>query len=189
MTANFNTIAFFGADHQQQVEVLTNMANEVGFKFTPKGIDYNLEYLPNFVTKQGKHEGVVFTWGASTSLDALDYYAWRFWSKSGPTSGAIGFGGPDGSLGDNSGDPIVDGLIEKGFAETDPAARVKLIEDLQKHLAGQQYGVMRPGLASSFRLAWESVNNFLVFQNDSRGNAGDIDYYHWWLDQTKGPFA
>jgi len=179
----------FGLDHQQQVEVLHQYAREVGFKIKPQPIDYNLEYLPKIVTQQGKFHGWAFRFGATSSADPLDFYIWRYWSKSGPTSGSLGFGGQDGSLGDQSGDPDVDSLIEKGYAELDPAKRNAIIHDLQRHLARQQYGVSRPGTASQFILAWPALGNAQVFQGDSRCNPAGAPGgpYTWWVDDTKAP--
>ncbi|HWO72444.1 MAG TPA: ABC transporter substrate-binding protein [Dehalococcoidia bacterium] len=179
----------FGLDHQQQVEVLHQYAREVGFKIKPQPIDYNLEYLPKIVTQQGKFHGWAFRFGATSSADPLDFYIWRYWSKSGPTSGSLGFGGPDGSLGDQSGDPIVDSLIEKAYAELEAAKRIEIIHDLQRHLAKEQYGVSRPGVGSGFALAWPVVGNYAVFQGDSRAvvPGGGGGPYTWWVDDTKAP--
>ena len=137
----------FGLDHQDQVEVMDNYAREVGFKPIPKQLDYNLEYLPQIVTQQGKFNGLAYRFGATSSADPVDYFVWRYWSKSGATSGSLGFGGPDGSLGDQSGDPEVDSLIERAMQETDNAQRVTLVHgpaeaprrpDVRCHTAGHR---------------------------------------------------
>jgi peptide/nickel transport system substrate-binding protein len=172
----------FGADHQRQVEVVEAMTREVGFKTAPKPIDYNIEYLPKIVTAQGKFDGWAWRFGATTSADPIDYYVWRFYSKSGATSGALGF--DLNGRGDQSGDPEVDALIEKGLVETDAPKRNAIIHDLQRHLAKMQYGVTRPGVGSGFILAWPAVANYQVYQGDSR-NAGGL--YTVWLDDTKAP--
>jgi peptide/nickel transport system substrate-binding protein len=179
--------AQFGLDHQRQVEVLDGWAREVGFKVTAKPIDYNLEYLPQIVTAQGKFTGWAYRFGATTSGDPMDYYAWRYWSKSGPTSGALGF--DVNGRGDQSGDPAVDALIEKGLAETDFEKRKALIHDLQRTLAKQMYGVTRPGVGSGFTLAWPAVGNYMVFQGDTRAAAAGSggSPYTWWVDDTRAP--
>jgi peptide/nickel transport system substrate-binding protein len=177
--------AQFGLDHQDQVQVLHNYGQEVGFKLRVKPIDYNLEYLPQIVTQQGKFQGLAWRFGATTSADPLDYYVWRFWSQSGPTSGSLGFGGPDGSRGDQSGDAEIDSLIDKAYAELDTKKRNDLIQDMQRILGKQQYGVTRPGVASGFLMAWPVVGNYQVFQGDSRAGLGSV--YSWWVDDTKPP--
>ena len=179
--SKFITGSQFGTDHQRQVEVLDGWARDVGFKITAKPIDYNIEYLPQIVTAQGKFPGWAYRFGATTSGDPVDYYAWRYWSKSGATSGSLGF--DVNGRGDQSGDPEVDALIERAIAELDDGKRRSLIHDLQRHLAKMQYGVTRPGTATQFRLAWPAVGNYQVFQNDSRTQG----MYTWWVDDTKEP--
>jgi peptide/nickel transport system substrate-binding protein len=183
------TGAQFGLDHQDQVEVLDGWAREIGFKLAAKPIDYNLEYLPQIVTQQGKFSGMAYRFGATSSMDPLDYFVWRYWSKSGPTSGSLGFGGPEGSLGNQAGDPEVDRLIESALGEVDNTKRISTIQEIQRHLAKQQYGVLRPGLASGFTLAWPALGNVQVFQGDSRGfqpNAPGSPYT-WWVEPEQAP--
>ena len=82
---------------------------EIGLKPKPTGLDYNIDYLQKFITQQGMYQGILYRAGAVTSADAVDYFVWRYWSKSGPTSGALGLG--VGGKGDKSGDPDVDRMI------------------------------------------------------------------------------
>jgi len=183
--SQYITQLFFGADFIRRVEVLDAYAKEVGLKPVPKPIDYNLDYLPKVVTAQGKFEGWAYRFGATSSADPVDYYVWRYHSKSGATSGALGF--DVGNKGDQSGDPQVDALIDKAKAEMDVKKRVVHLQELQRYLAGKQYGVTQPGIASSFGLAWPAVGNYQVFQGDTR----DIETgaYTWWIDETKPPLG
>src|SRR5690606_25080907 len=80
-----NTPAF-GAAFPQQVAVIESMNQDLGLDVTSDPLDYNLGYLPNFVTKRGQHEGILIALGAVTSQSPVDYYVWRYYSKSGPTS-------------------------------------------------------------------------------------------------------
>ncbi len=161
-----NTV--FGPVYVAETEAMDNYARELGFDITNNPLDYNLDYLPKFITQQGQFEGILYGIGAVTSDDITDYYLWRYYSKTGATSGQLGFGGTDGSLGDKSGDPDVDAMIEKAKAEFDVDARMQIIHDLQRHLAKQQYAVMRPGFADQFYVGWPAVSNFTYWQNDSR---------------------
>jgi hypothetical protein len=136
------------------------------------------------VTKRGQHEGIAVTLGAVTSPNPTDYYVWRYYSKSGATSGAI-FG--DIGSGPGEGDPEVDAFIDKAKAEFDAEKNSAILGDLQRYLAGKQYAVSSPGGASEFSLAWPAVQNYLTFQGDSR--AINSFYYTWWLDPTKAPIA
>ena len=172
----------FGPQFPLQMEVIMSFNREIGIKPTSEPIDYNLRYLPDFVTKRGQHEGVVFTLGAVTSPDPVDFFVWRYYSKAGSTSGAV-FG--DIGSGDGAGDPKVDDMIEKAKAEFDSKKQAVILADLQKYLGGMQYAISSPGLGTSFSLAWPAVRNYLAFQGDSRA-IGSF-YYTWWLDDTQAP--
>jgi ABC-type transport system substrate-binding protein len=172
----------FGPNFPKQIEVMHAFNNEIGLKPKSEPLDYNLGYLPNLVTKRGQHEGVGFTLGAVTSSDSVDYFVWRYYSKSGATSGAI-FG--DIGSGPGEGDPKVDEFIDKAKGELDAKKQVTILQDMQRYLAGMQYAVTSPGLATQFTLAWPAVRNYLAYQGDSR--AINSFYYTWWLDDTLAP--
>jgi peptide/nickel transport system substrate-binding protein len=178
-----NTPAF-GAAFPQQVAVIESFNQELGLTVESDPLDYNLGYLPNFVTKRGQHEGILIALGAVTSQSPGDYYVWRYYSKSGATSGAI-FG--DIGSGAGEGDPEVDALIESAKAELDSEGEVKILGDLQRYLAEKCYTVGSPGNASEFDLAWPAVRRHLTYQQDGRSIFSY--YYEWWLDETKAPLA
>jgi peptide/nickel transport system substrate-binding protein len=176
-----NTPAF-GAAFPKQMAVIESFQTDLGLKVTSDPIDYNLKYLPEYVTKRGQHEGVLIALGAVTSQDPVDYFVWRYYSKSGATSGAI-FG--DIGSGTGEGDPKVDDFIEKAKAELDAKNRASILADLQKYLAGMAYTVGSPGNATTFDLAWPALKNHYVHQQDSRSITSF--YYSWWLDETEAP--
>ena len=173
----------FGAAFPKQIAVMEAFMNEIGLKVSSDPIDYNLKYLPEYVTQRGKHEGVLIALGAVTSPDPVDYYVWRYYSKAGVTSGAIF---QDQGAGDGAGDPKVDDMIDKAKGELDPDKQGEILNDLQRYLGGMQYTVGSPGTATSFDLAWPAVKNHLALQGDSRG-APNAYYYTWWLDDTQAP--
>ena len=177
-----NTPAF-GAAFPQQVAVIESFNQDLGLTVESDPLDYNLGYLPNFVTKRGQHEGVLIALGAVTSQSPVDYYVWRYYSKSGATSGSI-FG--DLGSGAGEGDAEVDSLIDAAKGELDGAGQVKILGDLQRYLAEKCYTVGSPGNASEFDLAWPALRRHLSFQQDSRSITSY--YYQWWLDETKAPF-
>jgi ABC-type transport system substrate-binding protein len=181
-TSHWPNFPLFGPNFPKQIAVIESFNSDLGLKPTSDPIDYNLKYLPDYVTKRGQHEGIVFTLGAVTSPDSVDYYVWRYYSKSGATSGAI-FG--DIGSGAGEGDPKVDDFIDKAKGELDATKQVTILSDLQKYLAGMQYCISSPGLGTSFTLAWPAVKNYLAYQEDSR--AINSFYYTWWLDQTLEP--
>jgi ABC-type transport system substrate-binding protein len=172
----------FGANFPKQIEVIEQFNRDIGLTVDSDPLDYNLGYLPNFVTKRGQHEGILISLGAVTSPNPTDFYVWRYYSKSGATSGAI-FG--DVGSGGGAGDPEVDSLIDAAKAEFDGAKNAAILGDLQRYLGGMQYCVSSPGVASGFELAWPVVQNYATFQQDSR--AINNFYYTWWLDETKAP--
>jgi ABC-type transport system substrate-binding protein len=176
-----NTPAF-GAAFPKQVEVIEQFQNELGLKVTSDPIDYNLKYLPEYVTKRGQHEGVLIALGAVTSSDPVDYFVWRYYSKSGATSGAI-FGDIGSSVG--AGDPKVDEFIDRAKSELDGAKQKTILQDLQRYLGGMMYTVGAPGNATTYDLAWPAVRNHLAFQQDSRSITSY--YYKWWIDDTQAP--
>jgi ABC-type transport system substrate-binding protein len=177
----FVEAAPFGPTYNNEVEVLDGWARDAGFKPTPVGLNYNIDYLQRYITQQGKHDGVLHRAGAVSSPDPVDFFVWRYWSKSGPTSGSLGLGvnGPS--------DPAVDSFIERAKAEFDVKKQASIIHDMQRHLAKTQYCVSRCGQASTFDLAWPAAANFRVFYNDSR--AINNHYYTTWVDDTKAPIA
>jgi peptide/nickel transport system substrate-binding protein len=181
-TSHWPNFPLFGPNFPKQIAVIESYNQDLGLKVTSDPIDYNLKYLPDYVTKRGQHEGIVFTLGAVTSPDPVDYYVWRYYSKSGATSGAI-FG--DVGSGAGEGDPKVDDMIDKAKAEIDPKKQGAILADLQRYLAGMQYAISSPGLATQFTVAWPAVRNYLTYQGDSR--AINSFYYTWWLDDTQAP--
>ncbi len=180
-----HTITQSAANHKTETEVMDQFAREIGLKITSKFLD-NVQYLANFSGQQGKFPGYLIAGGVAASRGVTDYFVWRFYSKSGPTSGALGFGGRDGRLGDQSGDPEVDSLIDKLKAEFSATASRKIIHDLQRYLAAQAYCVPRPGFADSFVLAWPAIRNFATFQGDTRVSVpGIYGLPAYWYDSSK----
>jgi peptide/nickel transport system substrate-binding protein len=181
-SAFVNPPTFTLQGYNDEAEIRDAFKREIGLKPVPTGLDYNIDYLQKYITQQGKIQGTFYRLGAVSSPDPVDYYVWRYWSKAGPTSGAIFTGeGND----ESAGDPRVDDLIEKAKAEVDVKKQIAHLHDLQRHLAKFQYCISRAGLASGFALAWPAVGNFRVFQGDSR--AINNHYYTTWVDDTKEP--
>jgi len=181
-SAFVNPPTFTLTGYNDEAEIRDAFKREIGLKPIPTGLDYNIDYLQRYITKQGNIQGTFYRLGAVSSPDPVDYYVWRYWSKAGPTSGAIFTG--DGSE-VSGGDPKVDELIEKAKGETDVRKQTSLLHELQRYLAKYQYCISRAGLASGFSLAWPALANFRVFQGDSR--AINNLYYTVWIDETKEP--
>jgi peptide/nickel transport system substrate-binding protein len=178
--------AVFGPIYTSQVEVMDQFAREVGFDVEAFPLDYNLDYLPKVVTKQGHFEvpnmGWAYAIGAVTSPDPTDLWVWRFYSKGGVTSGSIGMGTPGGPAADAE----IDSLTEAAIGEFDSEKRLEIIHDLQRHTSEQMYAVSQPGNAAGFWLAQPTIRNFYVYQNDSRVVQQGLHGMHkLWFDETK----
>ncbi len=183
-------VDIFGGTYPQGTEAMDNFARSLGFTVNSQTIIYNKDYLPKYVTQKGQFQGILYGIGATPSFDITDYYIWKYYSKSGETSGALGYGGTDGSKGDASGDPQVDTLIESARHELDASKRQKTIEDLQRYLSKEQYAVSPPGVATEFVMAWPIVSNYMVFQDDSRTVSFTFPgLMTYWLDTSKPPGA
>jgi ABC-type transport system substrate-binding protein len=166
-----------GADWQKQIQVTEGMAVEAGFRTTANLIDYQKEYGPVIRDGHGQYDGWGYTSSGPPGNHAVTYYHWRFHS-----TGQVFLGYDTKGAGDGSGDPHVDGEIERARGEFDSAKRQVIIHDLQRYLAKAQYCVPIPGFADGFTLAWPAVQNYNVWQGDKRGVN-----YSWWLDDTKAP--
>ena len=57
---------------------------------------------------------------------------------------------------------------------------------MQRHLAKSMYGLINPGTATTFALAWPAVRNYQTYRH-----IGQSPWTHYgvWLDETKAPFA
>jgi ABC-type transport system substrate-binding protein len=175
--SNYISGTQLGTDHQKQIQVLEEMANQAGFKSTPNLIDYVSEY-PKFRDGRGKFNGWAYVSTPAPGNDAVTLLNYRYYSK-----GGVNFLGFDaGGKGDDSGDPFVDAQIEKARAEFDTDKRKAIVDDLLRYLGKAQYGVPNPGVASGFTLAWPVLSNFQVVQGEKRGVN-----YDWWIDETQAP--
>jgi peptide/nickel transport system substrate-binding protein len=169
-----------GRPYHQQIEVRLQMLNDIGVRGTPNLIDYTTQYVPQYITKAGAFDGILFRVGVAASNDPVVWTEWRYKSKSG--DGWIGFDAA--GVGDASGDPEVDSIITKARSERDVESRKSLLGDLQRYLAQKMYLISEPGVSDTFDLTWPAVGNHRVFNGDRRTHAAT-----WWLDDTKQPLA
>ena len=60
------------------------------------------------------------------------------------------------------------------------------MHDLQRDLAKTMYGLINPGTATTFALAWPAVRNYQTYRY-----LGSSVWTHYgvWLDDTKAPFT
>jgi hypothetical protein len=70
--------------------------------------------------------------------------------------------------------------------EKDPAKRKALVQDLQRDLAKKLYGLINPGSANKFAMAWPALRGYQAYRH-----IGQSPWAHYgvWLDTTKAPFV
>ena len=76
----------------------------------------------------------------------------------------------------------MDALIVKARVERDTDKRKALVADIQRILAKDAYGILPPGVATGFIMAWPALGNFRVYQG------GRLNY-RLWVDQSRPPLA
>ena len=134
--------------------------------------------MPQYRDANGKFDGLIHKVGTTVGDDAVASLASRFSSKAGTQF----YGFDAAGKGDQSGDPAIEALIEKGRIEKDIEKRKGYVNDIQRLLAKGQYGILPPGVATSFQMAWPALGNFRVYQ-------GSRLMYRLWVDSTKAPIA
>jgi peptide/nickel transport system substrate-binding protein len=171
----------------EQLESIDGMASAVGFKINRVQFDDETAWNSMFTRGLGQFDGWAWRSGPVASPDPLDFYIAYY--QTGGSTGGLGFSA--NGTNDQAGDPEVNALIDKAKGEFDAPARVAILQDLQRYLGKRQYAVSRPGQTDILELVWPALQNFQVFQDDSRGGTGLVHngFYNWWIDETKAPIA
>jgi peptide/nickel transport system substrate-binding protein len=173
------------ADLARHSEAVEGMAGDAGFRVRVNDIDYATQYIPQVRDAQGQYEGVGFHTVTGTTpwrMSPVSALAAEYWSKAGATFKGFSTSGRN----DLSGDPAVDSLVEKARLEKDAKTRKTLVEDIQRHLAKSVYGLINPGTANKFSVAWPALRNFQVYRHIGQSAWKD---YSVWIDETKPPFT
>ena len=171
------------ADLARFAEALEGMAQEAGFRFSVVAEDYATQYIPKIRDGNGQYEGVGFHTVTGTTpwrINPVSALASEYWSKAGTTFKGFSTSGKN----DQSGDPAIDSMIEKARLEPDVNQRKTLVNDIQKALAKSMYGLINPGSATRWAVAWPAVQNYYVWHGPAAWT-----HYGVWLDQTKAPFT
>lgn len=162
-------------------EVLDGFMRELGITVNVNSLEYELEYVPDYRDGNGQYEGWTYTStaGAPNGGEAIIDLANQYWSKGGAGSYlGMSLTGKN----DQSGDPEVDALIEKGRLERDRETRREIVNDLQRYLSKAMYAVYSPGMGSIFVVAWPAVRNYRVWWDDRMNE-------RIWIDETKAPIS
>jgi ABC-type transport system substrate-binding protein len=166
----------------RSAEVVNAFANEIGVRTKVNSVDYLKEYISRYRNSQGQFEG----WAYGTDVGGapighvVSTLAQSYWSK-GDAAPYKGFS--ISGKNDRSGDPLLDAMIEKARLELDSERVRSLAFDIQRYLAKAMYQILPPGGATSFRMTWPCVRNYLAFLHPSS------QYYHYrvWIDETQPP--
>ncbi len=172
-------------DIARYAETIEAMVRDAGFRVTVNDIDYATQYIPQVRDANGQYEGLGFHTVTGTTpwrMHPASALTSEYWSKAGATFKGFSTTGRN----DKAGDPAVDAIIEKLRLEKDQAKAKVMMHDLQKDLAKKLYGLINPGSAQKFAMAWPSVRNYQTLRH-----IGQSPWTHYgvWLDTTKAPFA
>ena len=173
------------ANLARHAEALEGMVANVGIRIKINQVNYATEYIPNVRDANGQFEGIGWHTVTGTTpwrLSPVSALAAEYWSKAGATFKGFSASGKN----DKSGDPAIDSLIEKARLERDVAKRKGLVQDIQRQLGKSIYGLINPGTATIFHIAWPAVRNYQVYR--FVGNS-PWTHYSVWLDETKPPFT
>jgi peptide/nickel transport system substrate-binding protein len=168
----------------KNAQVLDGFTSDLGLTIKVDGIDYNKDYIPVYRDGNGQYDGWAYHTVSGTTpnrLSPVSSLAASYWSKSGVTFDGFSTTGKN----DQAGDPTLDAMIAKARVEPDVKARKTQVYELQRYLAKAMWGLMLPGGATSFTMAWPAVRNWNLYW----GGPGVWRGYKVWLDQTKPPFA
>jgi len=173
------------AELARYAEALEGMSLDAGFKTSVVAEDYNTVYIPKIRDGSGQYEGIGWHTVTGTTpwrMAPASALSAEYWSKGGQTFKGFSANGKN----DKSGDPAIDSLIEKARLEKDNKKRQGYIFDAQRQLAKSAYGLINPGTATTFAVAWPAVRNYQTYRHV--GGQG-WTHYGVWLDETKAPFT
>ena len=173
------------ADLARHSEAVEGMARDAGFRIAVRDVDYATEYIPQIRDANGQYEGVGFHTVTGTTpwrMSPVSALAAEYWSKAGATFKGFSTSGKN----DKSGDPAVDSMIEKARLERDAEKRKALVQDLQRDLGKKLYGLINPGTANKFAVAWPSLRNYQVYRHIGQSA---WTHYSVWIDESKPPFT
>jgi ABC-type transport system substrate-binding protein len=164
----------YGATYFDELEIVSGMLEEVGFKVNRKPREYETEWLPNYFYSRGDFDGL--SWGPGAGRAGVGIFVQNFYHSAGV--GNI----PEGV------DPKLDDMIRKQAEELDRETRIEQIQEIQKYMAVEMKVVPHDYSIPAFELAWPWVKNFGTFVGWPGGtNATQQIYIHNWIDKSLLP--
>jgi peptide/nickel transport system substrate-binding protein len=184
VTATFIASLQYGTTFQNQVQIQTGFANDIGFKTRLNNPDYQTEWLSNYYYGKGNFEGIAL--GADNpELDPGVFMFLRFH----PSGGRFKGFSPSG-IDPSQGDPQVTDMVNRIRQEFDVGKRKDIAKEFQQYMAKAMYAVPFPGQAAPFALSWPALGNANVYNVGGEGYGGGTETLPYlWLDQTKPPIA
>ena len=184
ITSNHFTTGEYGPDFVKNVELWEGMASEAGFRFKKNIID-RASFNRDIRDSNGHFSGISYKTGPPAPTgDPAGRLAFEF-----TKSGGLGFHGFDSAgKGNYSGDPYLETELGKAVYEPDVERRRKIVHEVQRYLAEQQYSIRWPGGANTFSLVWPALRNYQVWRP---GTALDslTNSMYLWIDSSKAPLS
>jgi peptide/nickel transport system substrate-binding protein len=169
-------------------EPIDGMLRELGIDITVNTPDYATDYIPNYRDGHGQFEGYAYATVLGTLPQVIHPVASlvaEYWPRGGDAFRGFSASGSN----DMAGDPELNAMIEKARLEFDTDALKSQLAEMQRYLAKAMWGLMTPGGATSFNMAWPAVKNHRVWRRTRQGGFSQWDPYSIWLDQSQPPFA
>jgi peptide/nickel transport system substrate-binding protein len=167
-------------------EPTDGMLRELGIKISVNNPNYANDYTPNYRDGKGQFEG----WTYATVLGTLPnviHPAAALVAEYWPRGGSAFRGFSSSGSNDQSGDPKLNAMLEKARLEVDTKALKTQLQDVQRYLAKTMWGLLVPGGATSFNMAWPAVRNHRTYRRTRNGNFAEWDPYKLWLDKSQPP--
>lgn len=173
--ANYVTTGEYGANFDKNIQIILGMARDVGIRAKINSVNFNTDWRPKYANARGDFDGISFI------VDSGGPDPGEFFFSHYHHNGFLFMGFDKDGTGSFAGDPQMDDYCVRLRHEFDTAKRQAIGYELQRYDAQQQYYPLFPGGASGFALSWPAVQNYGVFQGDSRY------YFYEWLDASKAP--
>jgi ABC-type transport system substrate-binding protein len=175
----------YGLNYASQIEVVSQMAAEAGFKFSRQQYAAPAPWNADYRDSRGYFDGIAYRLTPVPVEPGEGLFA--LYNK----DGSLNYGfdaegkGLASAQGPFIGDPTCDDLTNKLRTEFDNSKRIQYAQDLQKYLGKKQYFHHALGSATGFNVAWPAVQNFEVFNGLQWGYL----LKRYWIDSTKAPLA
>jgi peptide/nickel transport system substrate-binding protein len=183
VTSNYPTQGFSLASTAEPID---GMLRELGLKIEVNTPGYQNDYIPNYRDGRGQFEGYTYATVLGTLPNVIHPVAAlvaEYWPRGGTAFRGFSASGSN----DQSGDPRLNSMLEKARLEVDTKALKSQLAEIQKYLAKTMWGLLVPGGATSFNMAWPAVRNHRTYRRTRNGNFQEFDPYKLWIDKTQPP--